>query len=79
MDLHFCFIHSICINESAKILAVFPFPGQSQYIFVKPYLETLAARGHDLTVINAYPSKEHVANYRDIPIMEAQDIQKGKA
>lgn len=68
----FCFIHSICINESAKILAVFPFSGQSQYIFVKQYLETL-------TVINAYPSKEHVPNYRDIPMMEAHDIQNVKA
>uniref|UniRef100_A0A1I8N526 UDP-glucuronosyltransferase n=1 Tax=Musca domestica TaxID=7370 RepID=A0A1I8N526_MUSDO len=63
-------------SESAKILAIFPFPGPSQYILVKPYLKTLAARGHELTVLNAFPSKDNGKNYRDVPIMEAHEIQK---
>ncbi|KAH8248256.1 hypothetical protein KR038_009705 [Drosophila bunnanda] len=41
-------------TESAKILAALPFPGQSQYIFMKTYLMTLATRGHQVTVINAF-------------------------
>lgn len=57
-------------TESAKILAIFPFPGPSQYILVQPYLKTLAARGHELTVINAYPQKTTINNFRDVPIME---------
>ncbi|XP_073814209.1 UDP-glycosyltransferase UGT5-like [Musca autumnalis] len=72
----FLIINSIQQNQCAKILAIFPFPGPSQYILVKPYLKTLAARGHELTVINAFPSKEKLKNYRDIPIMEAHEIQK---
>ncbi|XP_061398120.1 UDP-glucosyltransferase 2-like [Musca vetustissima] len=72
----YLFINLIQQNESAKILAIFPFPGPSQYILVKPFLKTLAARGHELTVLNAFPSKENVKNYRDIPIMEAHEIQK---
>lgn len=68
----------IQITESAKILAIFPFPGRSQYILVQPFLKTLAQRGHELTVINAYPSKENVTNYRDVAVIEMLDIQKGK-
>ncbi|XP_013097631.2 UDP-glucosyltransferase 2 [Stomoxys calcitrans] len=64
------------MNENAKILAIFPFPGPSQYILVKPYLKTLADRGHEMTVINAYPSNDNGKNYRDIPVMEAHEIQK---
>ena len=63
--------------ESAKILAVFPFPGPSQYILVQPYLKALAARGHELTVINAFPQKQPVKNYRDIAVMEVFDNYAG--
>ncbi|TMW48127.1 hypothetical protein DOY81_006800 [Sarcophaga bullata] len=59
--------------KSAKILAVFPFPGPSQYILVQPYLKALAARGHELTVINAFPQKQPVKNYRDVTVMEIHD------
>ncbi|KAH8343820.1 hypothetical protein KR059_011115 [Drosophila kikkawai] len=41
-------------TESAKILATFPFPGRSQYIFMETYLKALAAKGHQVTVINAF-------------------------
>ncbi|XP_030374219.1 UDP-glucuronosyltransferase 2B13-like [Scaptodrosophila lebanonensis] len=43
--------------QSAKILATFPFPGRSQYIFAESYLKALAARGHEVTVINTLPNK----------------------
>ncbi|XP_065367855.1 UDP-glycosyltransferase UGT5-like [Calliphora vicina] len=68
------FLNCIEFNESAKILAVFPFPGRSQYILVQPFLKTLAQRGHELTVINAYPGKENVTNYRDVAVMEVHSI-----
>ena len=63
--------------ESAKILAVFPFPGPSQYILVQPYLKALAARGHELTVINAFPQKQPVKNYRDVTVLEVFDNYAG--
>ncbi|KAI8116886.1 UDP-glucuronosyltransferase 2B10 [Lucilia cuprina] len=70
------FLSFIKINESAKILAVFPFPGRSQYILVQPFLKTLAQRGHELTVINAYPAKDNIKNYRDIAVMEIHNVQE---
>ncbi|XP_050316496.1 UDP-glucosyltransferase 2-like isoform X3 [Bactrocera neohumeralis] len=54
--------------ESAKILAVFPFPGPSQYICVQSYLKTLATRGHEITSVSAFPQKTPLKNFRDIKI-----------
>ncbi|XP_049305187.1 UDP-glycosyltransferase UGT5 isoform X2 [Bactrocera dorsalis] len=54
--------------ESAKILAVFPFPGPSQYICVQSYLKTLAARGHEVTSVSAFPQKTPLKNFRDLTI-----------
>ncbi|EDV93631.1 UDP-glycosyltransferase UGT5 [Drosophila grimshawi] len=56
--------------EGARILAIFPFAGPSQYINVLPYLKGLAARGHEITSVNAFPQKEPVKNFRDIPVPE---------
>ncbi|KAM7361144.1 UDP-glucosyltransferase 2-like isoform 2-T2 [Cochliomyia hominivorax] len=56
--------------KSAKILAIFPFPGPSQYILVQPYLKTLATRGHEVTVINAFPQKTPIKIFRDIYVPE---------
>ncbi|XP_075169698.1 UDP-glycosyltransferase UGT4-like, partial [Haematobia irritans] len=69
-------LNFIGLSGAAKILAIFPFPGPSQYILVKPYLKTLASRGHELTVISAYPSKDNGSRYRDVAVMEAHEIQK---
>ncbi|XP_065361599.1 UDP-glucosyltransferase 2-like [Calliphora vicina] len=63
-------LFALNLSESANILAVFPFPGPSQYLVVQPYLKTLAARGHELTVINAFPQKTPIRNYRDIFVPE---------
>ncbi|KAH8294654.1 hypothetical protein KR018_000885, partial [Drosophila ironensis] len=54
--------------EAARILAVFPFPGPSQYINALPLLKALASRGHEVTSINAFPQKKPLKNFRDIPI-----------
>ncbi|XP_037817465.1 UDP-glucosyltransferase 2-like [Lucilia sericata] len=61
---------SVKLSETAKILAIFPFPGPSQYLVVQPYLKTLASRGHEVTVINAFPQKTPIPNYRDINVPE---------
>ncbi|XP_016950400.1 UDP-glucosyltransferase 2 [Drosophila biarmipes] len=60
-------------TESAKILATLPFPGRSQYIFVESYLKALAAKGHQVTVINAFKNKP-TPNMRFIEIPRAQEF-----
>ncbi|XP_011193314.2 UDP-glucosyltransferase 2-like [Zeugodacus cucurbitae] len=57
-------------THAANILAIFPFPGPSQYICVQAYLKALAARGHEVTVISAFPQKKPLRNFRDISIEE---------
>ncbi|XP_011193322.2 UDP-glucosyltransferase 2 [Zeugodacus cucurbitae] len=58
--------------ESAKILAVFPFTGPSQYICVQSYLRTLASRGHEITSVSAFPQKTPLKNFRDITLQIEQ-------
>ncbi|XP_020715668.1 UDP-glucuronosyltransferase 2C1 [Ceratitis capitata] len=68
------FVSTLSSTESAKILAVFPFTGPSQYICVQLYLKTLAARGHEVTSVSAFPQKSAIKNFRDItiPIEQAE-------
>ncbi|XP_049305189.1 UDP-glycosyltransferase UGT5 isoform X4 [Bactrocera dorsalis] len=58
------------LTESAKILAIFPFTGPSQYICVQLYLKSLAARGHEITSISAFPQKTPLKNFRDITLKD---------
>ncbi|XP_017032164.1 UDP-glucosyltransferase 2-like [Drosophila kikkawai] len=59
--------------ESAKILATFPFSGRSQYIFMETYLKALAAKGHQVTVINAFRNKA-TPNMRFIEAMKGHEF-----
>lgn len=68
-----------CQLEGARILALFPFPGPSQYINVVPYLKALAARGHEVTSVNAFPQKKPVKNFRDIPVLEVFQSYEGSS
>ncbi|XP_067620064.1 UDP-glucosyltransferase 2-like isoform X2 [Eurosta solidaginis] len=56
--------------QSAKILSIFPFPGPSQYICVQAYLKELAARGHEVTSVSAFPQKKPLPNFCDISMEE---------
>lgn len=64
-------------TNAANILAIFPFPGPSQYICVQAYLKALAARGHEVTVISAFPQKKPLRNFRDISIEEVLNGYEG--
>ncbi|EDV42998.1 uncharacterized protein Dana_GF18261 [Drosophila ananassae] len=59
--------------EAARILAIFPILSPSHYIYVLPYLKSLASLGHEVTFLNPFPSKEPVKNIRDIPIPEVME------
>lgn len=61
---------------AANILAVFPHHGFSHYHSVLPYLQELANRGHNLTLISNYPS-EH-PNITDISIKGSMPIYNNK-
>ncbi|XP_036332210.1 UDP-glycosyltransferase UGT5-like [Rhagoletis pomonella] len=82
-------VFAIECTKSAKILAVFPFSGPSQYICVQAYLKTLAARGHEVTTVSMFPQKTPLKSFRDIVlrkeedehedmIIEAIDVEKSK-
>ncbi|XP_016953607.1 UDP-glycosyltransferase UGT5 [Drosophila biarmipes] len=60
-------------TEGAKILATLPFPGRSQYIFMENYLMALAAKGHQVTVINAFKNKA-TPNMRFIEIPKVHEF-----
>lgn len=64
--------------QGAKILAVFPFPGKSQYIFAEQYLKELARRDHNVTVINTFGSREMSSNFRVIGATKIHEIMAGE-
>ncbi|KAH8406762.1 hypothetical protein KR222_010008 [Zaprionus bogoriensis] len=63
--------------QSAKILAVFPFPGKSQYIFAEQYLKELARRDHNVTVINTFGSSDTADNFRVIGATKIHELMAG--
>ncbi|KAG6443576.1 UDP-glycosyltransferase [Manduca sexta] len=63
----------VLVCDSARILVVFPLPSLSHYISLRPFVEELANRGHEVTVITAnpaYPKGQAPVNYTEIDIHE---------
>ena len=58
-------------SSSARILGLFQFNGKSHYVMFEALLKGLAARGHDVVVVNHFPQKTPVPNYTDISVEEA--------
>ncbi|XP_030040677.2 UDP-glycosyltransferase UGT4 isoform X1 [Manduca sexta] len=57
--------------DGASILVVFPLVSRSHYMVLRPFVEELAKRGHEVTVITAnpaYPKGQTPANYTEIDI-----------
>ncbi|CAK1547661.1 unnamed protein product [Leptosia nina] len=59
-------------THSARILAVFPTPSVSHQVVLQPLTLELAKRGHELTVITAYPlyASKNPENYTEIDVYE---------
>lgn len=53
---------------SLNILGLFPYPGKSHFFVFRPYLEELAKRGHNVTVVSHFPQKVPHQNYHDISL-----------
>jgi glucuronosyltransferase len=62
--------------DSFKILGIFTHIGKSHFDVFEPYLEQLAARGHQLTVISHFPRKDPIANYKDIDLRGTTKVNK---
>lgn len=63
---------------TAKILIVLPFDSISHCILLKPYLETLLAHGHQLTLIHAFPECMEFDNIHAIYIPDRYNISDGE-
>ncbi|XP_052871535.1 UDP-glucosyltransferase 2-like, partial [Anopheles cruzii] len=59
--------------ESAKIVCVFPTASKSHVLGLQALLKELARRGHEVTMVSAFPLKKPPKNYRDVylPIEDA--------
>nr|XP_032518412.1 uncharacterized protein LOC116770883 [Danaus plexippus plexippus] len=51
-----------------NILAIYPYHGKSHFIVFKVYLQELARRGHNVTVISHFPEVNPSKNYHDISL-----------
>lgn len=63
-------LFALCVASSngARILAVFPGPGYSQFILAEKLLTTLTKRGHEVTVISPFEPKVPPKNYTTVSL-----------
>jgi len=62
------------VTFCANILVLYPGSGRSHKIAVMPIVEELAKRGHQITVISAYPTSVLSDNIHDIVLPESADF-----
>lgn len=56
--------------NSAQILAFMPIAAKSHWNVVDAVLQTLVARGHNVTAITPFPKKIPVANYTELDMSQ---------
>lgn len=64
--------------KPAKILAIFPSPGYSQYFVGEPLLIDLAQRGHEITLVSFHKPKKPVRNIKTIQVAGLRPFHEGK-
>lgn len=52
--------------ESARILGLFPHPGESHFYFFEPILRQLDAVGHEVHIISHFEMKNVSTNFQNI-------------
>ncbi|XP_044269389.1 UDP-glycosyltransferase UGT5-like [Tribolium madens] len=60
----------LCKIQCSKILMVYQMPAHSHYSLGLRIAKELAERGHQVTVINPYPQKTPIKNFRDVSVEE---------
>ncbi|XP_065219662.1 uncharacterized protein LOC135845126 [Planococcus citri] len=61
-------------SQCANILGVFPLKLKSHYIIYQSVTKELARRGHNVTVINPFPTNKSEKNFTDIDITECSNF-----
>ncbi|XP_046745420.1 UDP-glucosyltransferase 2-like [Diprion similis] len=64
----FVFLVIGCVADCSRILAIFPYQGQSHHIMFEPLMIGLARAGHSVDVVSHYPPKKSVARYNHISL-----------
>ncbi|KAJ8954701.1 hypothetical protein NQ318_011394 [Aromia moschata] len=64
----------LAVSDGAKILAVFSMGAHSHFTLGFKLAKELADRGHDVTLINAYPQKTPIKNLKEISVAEMRII-----
>lgn len=68
------FVLVVCLSfseiDTLNILGIFPAPVKSHFFVFQPYLQELANRGHNVTVISYFANKKMQENYHDIDLSE---------
>ncbi|KAL1402402.1 hypothetical protein pipiens_006108 [Culex pipiens pipiens] len=54
--------------DSARILCVFPTASKSHVLGMQALMKNLAKRGHEITMVSAFPLSKPVQNYRDVNV-----------
>ncbi|CAH0563742.1 unnamed protein product [Brassicogethes aeneus] len=62
------------LSSAANILGFFTIPAKSHHRTLYPIFEALAAKGHNVTVVTAYPKNERLENFREIDVSFTIDI-----
>ncbi|XP_018563264.1 UDP-glucuronosyltransferase 2B37 [Anoplophora glabripennis] len=69
----------VTLSHGAKILAVFSMGAHSHFTLGFRLAKELADRGHEVTLINAYPQKKPIKNLREISVAEIKgDLEEKK-
>jgi len=64
--------------NSYKILGVIPTMARSHFFVGSALMKGLAEKGHQVTVVSAFPQKKPLKNYRDVPTPNILEIWKEK-
>ncbi|KAJ8924523.1 hypothetical protein NQ315_007321 [Exocentrus adspersus] len=56
----------LVLARCKKILGIYSHPGKSHQVLGEVILKKLAERGHNITMVSAYPLKTPVENYKDV-------------
>jgi glucuronosyltransferase len=67
----------VALNDGARILGMFPFPARSHLIVHKALMFELAKRGHEITMVSAFPENKPISNYTDIPLKTDMNALSG--
>lgn len=67
------------LAESAKILGVFPYHYSSAYLVVRPWIEALVERGHNVTLITPDGMLPDLEGVRHIRVYKLMDRIRGNS